>query len=81
MEEAKKVLNFNGLSKEELIVCKILHYALNNRHGICDPTNFSENDEQIILNFQEKGFLHTDINCIIVNKDFKEFLDNQFGGN
>ena len=68
------------LTKPEETVCRILHYAMNERHGVCDPTDFDQLDEEILEKFQKNGYLHTDVNCIILHKDFKEFLNNKFGG-
>lgn len=66
------------LTKEELVVCRILYFAFHDKRGICDPTNFSEEDEQILLDFQEKGYLTCDVNCLILTKEFKEFLEELF---
>ena len=69
------------LTKEEKIVCKVLHFAIKNKHGACDTTNLNVEDEAILKDFEEKGYLHTDIDCIVITKEFKEFLDTLFGGN
>lgn len=68
-----------NLTKEELSTCKALHFALNDRCGICDPTNFTDEDEKSLVSLQEKGYISNDVNCIILKKEFKEFLDREFG--
>ena len=66
------------LTNAEAAVCKALYSAINNRCGVCDPTNFSEEDERALLSLQEKGYISNDVNCIILKKEFKEFLDKEF---
>lgn len=67
------------LNEDEMRVCRILHFAMTKKHGLCDPTNFSDTEEQILLDFQEKGYLKNDINCIVITEDFKNFLYDTFG--
>lgn len=68
------------LTEKEKVVCKVLFCALHNKNGICDSTDFSQEDEEILSNFQKKGFLKNDVNCIVLSKEFKEFLYDMFGG-
>lgn len=68
------------LTEEEKVVCKVLFCAFHDRNGICDPTNFNQEDEEILVDFEKRGFLKNDVNCIILSKEFKEFLNDMFGG-
>ena len=68
------------LTEKELSVCKKLYEAVCNRRGICDPTDFSDEEDQIFLDLQEKGCITNDVNCIVLKKEFKDFLEGEFGG-
>jgi len=68
------------LNEEELVVCRILYSALHNKNGICDLADFSEKDEEILLDFEKKGYMRSDANCLILFREFKEFLEKLFEG-
>jgi hypothetical protein len=63
------------LTKEELTVCRILYFAIHNKNCVCDPTKFSEEEEQILAKFQEEGFLRVNADCIVVTKEFNDALE------
>jgi hypothetical protein len=67
------------LTKEEKRVCKFLYNAMNGRNGICDLTDIGEEEDKILRDLEEKGYLKNDVNCITISKDFKDFLNQTFG--
>ncbi len=65
------------LTDQEKSVCRILQCAISNRHGVCDINDLSDKDEEAILSLEKKGYLQNDVNCIILKKEFKKFLEKE----
>jgi hypothetical protein len=58
-------------------VCAILQCAIDNRRGICDINDLSQEDEEAILSLEKKGYLRNDVNCIVIKEEFKKYLEKE----
>ena len=68
------------LTKEEFIVCRVLYFAIHGKNGVCDMADLDKRDNDILLKFQEKEYIHMDNDCIVLTKEFKEYLEELFEG-